>query len=111
MNSKKTIMNKPKQTKKDLKYREKIISTSWSCQICASINATSDLYCTNCLQTLYYYNYINRHLFVSKDEPYSQVFEPTEIKRKYSSHSCTTEDTCDDDFNSSDDESAHTPTQ
>jgi hypothetical protein len=73
MNSKKTLKNKSKNTKKDLKYREKIISTQWTCQICTSINPQSDLYCTNCLQNLYYYNYISRHIFVAKDDIYSQA--------------------------------------
>lgn len=99
MNVKKTIKPKTKTNKKDLKYREKIVSTHWACQICDALNTQADLYCANCLQNLYYYNYINRHIFVAKDEPQNQ---PAEIKRKNSTHSWATDDTCDDSHSEDD---------
>jgi hypothetical protein len=72
MNTKKTMRKTPRQNKKDQKYREKIICTDWSCQVCGSLNNQMNVYCANCLQNLYYYNYINRHMFVSKDDSYMQ---------------------------------------
>jgi hypothetical protein len=76
MNTKKQIKNKQKNNKKDQKYREKYIVTDWSCQVCGSLNNQMNVYCANCLQTLYYYNYINKHMFVEKDESYLQFYEP-----------------------------------
>lgn len=105
MQSKKNCHRKPKTQKRDLKYREKTLPTEWACTVCGSLNSQMNLYCANCLQTLYYYNYINRHMFVCKDESYPHYEQPVEVKRKYSGHSWATNDTCDDDFASSDDES------
>ena len=104
MNTNKNLKQKPKQTKKDLKYREKTFCTHWSCQVCGSLNDQANVYCANCLQNLYYYNYINRHMFVEKDESYLHCNEFVEIKRKNSTHSWATNDTaCDDDLIGSDD--------
>lgn len=76
MNTKKTNKNKQRQTKKDFKYREKPLSFDWACQVCGSLNNQMNIYCVNCLQTLYYYNYINKHMFVEKDESYMHLNEP-----------------------------------
>lgn len=67
MNTKKQNKNRTKNQKHDKKYREKSIKHEWTCQICQSLNDNASFYCVNCLQTLYYYNYVNGYLFVQKD--------------------------------------------
>lgn len=84
MPAKKLIKQKQRNQHHNKKYVEKQLCEEWTCQICASLNSIRDVYCQNCLQTLYYYNYVNAHLFVQKDESYLQFYEPIEIRRKYS---------------------------
>lgn len=94
MNQKKSSKPKSKSAHHNKKYVQKQLINEWTCQVCASLNSNANVYCQNCLQTLYYYNYVNAHLFVEKDESYLQFYEPIEVKRKYS---WATNDTEEDD--------------
>lgn len=49
-----------------VRYQEKL-NEEWQCGVCSEKYDRSHNYCNNCLQSLYYYCYINNQLFVQKD--------------------------------------------
>jgi len=48
------------------RYQEKP-STQWQCQVCSQKYDHSQQYCMTCIQSLYYYCYVNNQMFVTKD--------------------------------------------
>lgn len=49
---------------------------TWVCGICSSFNSNQDRYCLQCYQSLYYYFYIDMHMFVERDYSFYQNFYP-----------------------------------
>ena len=46
----------------------------WKCGVCHESYDRSQNYCVGCLQSLYYYCYINNQMFVTNDDSYLQLY-------------------------------------
>jgi len=62
-----------------IRYQEKP-RTEWQCQVCSQKYDQSQQYCMTCIQSLYYYCYVNNQMFVTKDDSYLEIYyqKPTE---------------------------------
>jgi hypothetical protein len=61
-----------------VRYQEKL-NPEWQCGVCSEKYDRSQNYCLNCLQSLYYYCYVNNQLFVEKDDSYLQLYYSNQI--------------------------------
>lgn len=56
-----------------VRYQEKP-NVEWQCQVCAQKYDQSQQYCMACVQSLYYYCYVNNQMFVTKDDSYLEIY-------------------------------------
>lgn len=56
-----------------VKYQEKMV-TEWQCAVCNEKYDRTHNYCLSCLQSLYYYCYINNQMFVTHDDSYLGMY-------------------------------------
>lgn len=56
-----------------VRYQEKVIP-QWQCGVCSQLYDRSQDYCLSCLNSLYYYCYVNNQMFVTKDDSYLQLY-------------------------------------
>lgn len=52
-----------------IRYQEKV-NIEWNCKVCNQKYDQTQPYCLSCVQSLYYYCYINNQMFVTKDDSY-----------------------------------------
>jgi hypothetical protein len=58
-------------------------SATWKCKICKLNIDNSEAFCTmlliiglSCYQAMFYYSYINMHLFVQSDDSFQDIYFP-----------------------------------
>jgi len=56
-----------------VRYQEKP-NAQWLCQVCNQKYDQSQQYCMTCVQSLYYYCYVNNQMFVTKDDSYLEIY-------------------------------------
>jgi hypothetical protein len=56
-----------------VRYQEKVVS-EWQCGVCSQAYDQTQTYCLNCMQSLYYYCYINNQMFVTNDDSYLDLY-------------------------------------
>lgn len=56
-----------------VRYQEKLV-LEWQCGICHEKYDRTQNYCLSCMQSLYYYCYINNQMFVTNDDSYLDLY-------------------------------------
>ena len=56
-----------------VRYQEKA-APDWQCSVCSEKHDGAQNYCTGCMQSLYYYCYINNQMFVTSDDSYLDLY-------------------------------------
>lgn len=56
-----------------VRYQEKP-NAEWHCQVCNQKYDQSQQFCLSCVQSLYYYCYVNNQMFVTKDDSYLEIY-------------------------------------
>ena len=83
--------NREQPDRKKKKFQHHYKPAIWICTVCNTTNQKSDSYCNHfiysgneCYNSLYYYQFINNHLFLEKDDSFLKMFYYQEPTRKNS---------------------------